>query len=256
MAEDQKQAMRDFYASEVLDRDSEAWLEAGGSSRVPEPRAAHYFIDRKVEAAVAMAGAPASARVLEVGCSFGHMSFLLADRFQQVTAVDLSPESIALARRRAERWQVRNVQFEVADAERLATFSDGAFDAAFSFSTLRFCADAAAAARELHRVVRPGGAVVVDFPNLRCPWYGPLKRALAIDPHIHDRLYTAAEGVALMRAAGFTHVRHRHLLFTSKRVSDGMLPLFRCADAVLERLPGVRGSSGIIMVRGERRAAG
>jgi hypothetical protein len=108
----------------------------------------------------------------------------------------------------------------------------------------------------LHRVVRPGGVVVADFPNLRCPWYGPLKRALAIDPHIHDRLYTAAEGVALMRAAGFTGVRHRHLLFTSKRISDGMLPLFRCADAVLERLPGVRGLSGIIAVRGERRAAG
>jgi len=57
---------------------------------VPEPPAAHYFIDRKVETALALARAPAGSRVLEVGCSFGHMTFLLTPRFREVTAIDLS----------------------------------------------------------------------------------------------------------------------------------------------------------------------
>lgn len=256
MSDDVKQVMREFYASEASERETREWLEAGGSSRVPESRAAHYFIDRKVDTALRLASAPTGSRVLEVGCSFGHMTFLLARRFSQVTAVDLSGESIELARRRAERWKVTNVRFEVADAEHLNDFPDGGFDAVFSFSTLRFCPDPAAALREYHRVLRPGGSIVADFPNRLCPWYGPIKRRLAIDPHVHDRLFTAAEAEQLVQAAGFSNVRHRHLLFTSKRVPDASLPAFRLLDAVLERVPGVRQFSGIVMVRGERRAAG
>jgi len=250
---DIKRDMETFYASEAHDRDSDAWIEEGGSARVPESRASHYFIDRKVETAVAMAGLARDSRILEVGCSFGQMSFLLAERFREVVAVDLSPESIDLAQRRAARYGVGNVRFEVADAERLEAFADESFDATFSFSTLRFCPDPARAAAALARVTRPGGMGVADFPNRDCPWYGPLKRMIRVEPHIHDRLFTAAEGRALLAAAGFDAVTSRHILFTTKRVPDGILPLFRIADRVLESLPGIRGWSGIVMAAGRRR---
>jgi SAM-dependent methyltransferase len=190
------------------------------------------------------------ARVLEVGCSFGHQTFLLAPRFAHVTAVDLSPESIALARRRAERWNVRNVRFDVADAEALTELPDAGFDLVLSFSTLRFCPSPARALREFRRVTRPGGRLVADFPNADCPWYGPLKRSLRITPHIHDRLFRVGEVSELLREAGWSDVRTRNILFTSKRVSDGWLPLFRWIDRVGERLPGVRGWSGIVMAAG------
>jgi hypothetical protein len=98
--------------------------------------------------------------------------------------------------------------------------------------------------------------VAVDFPNRLCPWYGPIKRRLAIDPHAHDRLFGAGEAESLVRAAGFERLRHRHILFTSKRVPDASLPAFRALDAALERVPGVRRFAGIVVVRGERRAAG
>jgi len=197
-----------------------------------------------------MAGVPADARLLEVGCSFGHQTFLLTRRFAHVTAVDLSPESIALARRRAARWNVTNARFEVADAEALSEFADASFDAVMSFSTLRFCPSPGRALREFRRVTRPGGRLVADFPNADCPWYGPVKRSLGIEPHIHDRLFRAGEVRELVRDAGWSDVRTRHILFTSKRVSDGLLPLFRCVDWVGERLPGVRGWSGIVMASG------
>lgn len=249
---DIKKDMKDFYADEASDRDTEAWLAEGGSARVPETPASHYFIDRKVEAAVAMAGLPRESRIIEVGSSFGHMSFLLAERFREVTAVDLSPESIGLARRRAERYGVTNVRFEVADAEHLEAFADGAFDGAFAFSTLRFCPDPLAAARELVRVTRPGGAVVADFPNSECPWYGPMKRMIRVTPHIHDRLFTSSEAADLMRRAGLPGVRVRHMLFTTKRIPTAALPLFRVLDRVLEPIPGVRRWSGILMSAGRR----
>lgn len=247
-----KQAMEAFYASEARDRATEAWLEEGGSARIPESPSSHYFIDRKVGEAVALAELPHEARVLEVGSSFGHMSFLLAERFREVVAVDLSPESIDLARRRAARYRVENVRFEVADAERLSAFEDGSFAGAFSFSTLRFCPDPNAALAELYRVVAPGGSAVVDVPNRDCPWYGPLKRIMGIEPHIHDRLFAAAEIRAMLEATGFRRVRSKHILFTTKRVPTGALPLFRAADRVLESLPGVRGWSGIVMAAGTK----
>jgi SAM-dependent methyltransferase len=251
-----KQDMRTFYASEAADRDSEAWLLSGGSARVPESRASQYFIDRKVATAVALTGLGRESRVLEVGCSWGHMTFLLAERFREVVAVDLSAESVELARRRAARYGVRNVRFEQADAESLERFGDGAFDGAFVFSTLRFCPHPERALAEVHRALRPGGAVAVDVPNRDCPWYGALKRVFGISPHIHDRLFTAAEIQSGLRQAGFAEVRSRYLLFTTKRVPDAALPAFRLLDATLERLPGIRRWSGIIMGAGRKPGPG
>lgn len=247
-----KRDMLDFYADEAGDRASEEWIERGGTARVPESPASHYFIDRKVAEAVALSGLPRDARVLEVGSSFGHMSFLLAERFREVVAVDLSPESIELARRRAERYGVRNVRFEVADAERLEAFADAGFDGTFCFSTLRFCPHPATAVAEMLRVTRPGGPVVADFPNRDCPWYGPLKRAIGVSPHIHDRLFSAEEARALMAEGGLRDVRVKHILFTTKRVPAPLLPLFRIGDRVLEAVPGVRRWSGILMASGRR----
>lgn len=251
-----KEAMKTFYAAEAGDRDDEAWLAAGGSARVPESKASHYFIDRKVNEALALAALDPGARVIEIGCSFGHMTFLLAERFREVVAVDLSPESIDLARRRAARYRVANVRFEVADAERLADFASESFDGAFAFSTLRFCPHPERAIAEMRRVVRTGGPVVLDVPNRNCPWYGPLKRALKIDPHVHDRLFVASEIRGLLAAAGLARVRSKHILFTTKRVPSGLLPLFRLGDFVLERIPGVRSASGIVMAAGIKGAGG
>ncbi len=249
-----KEAMRAFYASEAGDRDSEAWIDAGGSAQVPEPPAGRYFIGRKVETAVALAATPPRSRILEVGCSFGHMTFLLAPRFREVVAVDLSGESLALAARRARRYSVANVRFVQADAERLEMFRAGEFDAVFSFSTLRFCPHPEAALGEMLRVALPGAAVVVDVPNRNCPWYGPIKRAAGIRAHIHDRLYRRGEIEAMMLAAGFDDVRTRHILFTTKRLPTALLPISRIADRVLEPLPGIRSLSGIIVARGRKPA--
>jgi len=251
-AEQVKRDMRTFYAAEAADRDSETWLRAGGSARVPESKASHYFIDRKVAEAVALAGAGGDSRVLEIGCSWGHMTFLLAERFREVVAVDLSAESVELARRRAAFYGVRNVDFQQADAEQLERFDDDTFDCVFAFSTLRFCPDPGRTLAEAFRTLRPGGAAAVDVPNRSCPWYGPLKRLFGISRHIHDRLYTAGEIRRGLEQAGFVGVRSKHILFTTKRVPDAALPAFRVLDSLLEGLPGIRQWSGIIMAAGRK----
>lgn len=90
-------------------------------------------------------------KVLDYGCGTGvHLSWL-AERFQNVTGVDLSQASInkALANKPA------NVELVVGDCENLP-FANEAFDVVFdggTFSSLDF----EKALREIHRVLKPGG---------------------------------------------------------------------------------------------------
>ncbi len=245
-----KEAMRAFYASEASERAAEAWIAEGGSARVPESRSAHYFIDRKVEEALRLARLDRENRVLEIGCSFGHMTFLLAERFREVVAVDLSRESIELGRRRAQHYGIRNVRFQEADAEDLALFGPEEFGGVFAFSTLRFCPSPERALREMQRVLATGGRVVVDVPNKNCPWYGPLKHFMGIQPHIHDRLFAAAEIRRLLEEAGFSRVLSKHILFTTKRLPAAALPVFRTLDRALEATPAIRTLSGIVVAAG------
>jgi SAM-dependent methyltransferase len=70
--------------------------------------------------------------------------------------VDASADLLAIARRR-----LPGARFEAADLEHLP-FPDGAFDAAVAINTLFFANDMDRAARDLARVVRAGGRIVVS----------------------------------------------------------------------------------------------
>jgi len=240
------------YEGEAGELHNAEWLSAGGNARVPESKASHYFIDRKVTEALKLAGATASyeSRVLEIGCSFGHMTSLLAAKFKHVTAVDLSPNSIAVAAKRLEHYGITNVSFVVDDAERLANLPDGAFDVVFSFSTVRFCPNPQAALSSIRRKLRPGGVAIVDFPNRYSPWHGGVKRLLRIAPHIHDTLYSRRQAVQLFTDTGFKVEAVKQFLFTTKRLPAILLPLFKAVDMTFERLGPFRHLAGIIMVKG------
>jgi ubiquinone/menaquinone biosynthesis C-methylase UbiE len=240
------------YEGEASELDNAAWLSAGGSARVPESKASHYYIDRKVTEALKLAGASASheSRVLEIGCSFGHMTSLLAARFKHLTAVDLSTSSISVAEKRLKRYGITNVSFVVDDAESLAKLPDGAFDVVFSFSTVRFCPNPQAALNSIHKKLRRGGIAIVDFPNRYSPWHGGIKRLFGIDPHIHDTLYTRPKAVQLFTNAGFKVDGVKELLFTTKRLPAILLPLSKAVDFTFERLGPLRHLAGIIMVKG------
>jgi SAM-dependent methyltransferase len=96
-------------------------------------------------------------KVLDVAAGNGNASLAAARRFTKVTALDYVPELLARAaeRARAERLDVRFVE---GDAENLP-FNDGEFDAALSTYGIMFAPNQARAAKEIARVVRPGGKI-------------------------------------------------------------------------------------------------
>ena len=105
--------------------------------------------------AVDLAGVGAGSRALDVATGTGDLAIELASRGAFVTGVDFSPAMLDLARNKAP-----DVEFEEGDALALR-FADGEFDAATVGFGARNFADLDKGLRELARVTKPGGRVVV-----------------------------------------------------------------------------------------------
>jgi SAM-dependent methyltransferase len=99
----------------------------------------------------------AGERVLDVAAGNGNASLAAARRFAEVTSTDYVPSLLEQGARRAEADRLP-IQTRIADAERLP-FEDESFDVALSTYGVMFAPNQGQAARELLRVVRPGGRI-------------------------------------------------------------------------------------------------
>ena len=99
---------------------------------------------------------PAGAAVLELGCGNGKTLAALARRSWRVTAVDISPRAVSLAR---QHPGTSTASLAVADAERLP-FRNNVFDAVFLVHVTGHVPEEGrrAVASEVCRMLRPGGA--------------------------------------------------------------------------------------------------
>jgi SAM-dependent methyltransferase len=100
--------------------------------------------------------------VVDIGCGAGHTSrqAARAARAGSVLGIDVSASAIERARRLARVDQLRNVTFEVADAE-VFPFVPRRFDRAISRFGTMFFADPGAALANIQRALRPGGRLVM-----------------------------------------------------------------------------------------------
>jgi len=101
----------------------------------------------------------AGRRILDVGCGDGEFAVELARRGAIVTGIDASTAMIDAARSRA-RQQTADVAFQVAMAEQLP-FPAEQFDVVTAITILCFVDDATPVFREIARVLRPGGRLVI-----------------------------------------------------------------------------------------------
>jgi SAM-dependent methyltransferase len=116
------------------------------------------YSTRLAPAFATFAGVEAKQRVLDAGAGTGALSAELIRRDIDAAAAEPSPRFVAGLRSRYPSVEVRE-----APAEDMP-WPDGSFDAALAQLVMAFVADAPAAARELTRLVRPGGVVAV------CMW--------------------------------------------------------------------------------------
>jgi ubiquinone/menaquinone biosynthesis C-methylase UbiE len=118
-------------------------------------------------------------RVLDVACGTGVIARHAAEQVGPggtVTAIDLSPEMIEVARA-APAPAAPPIEWHVGDATSLP-FPDSAYDAVLCQMALMFMEDRAAAVAEMRRVLKPGGRVVVSTPGPIQPVFIALERAI------------------------------------------------------------------------------
>jgi enediyne biosynthesis protein CalE5 len=115
-----------------------------------------------VDSVVRRAALQSGQQVLDLGTGTGSVAIKAASLIMpggNVTAVDISPEMLDLARRRSASLGLNNIEFLEGRAEKVPA-PPGRFDAVLASLSLMYVIDRAAAAREIARVLRPGGGFV------------------------------------------------------------------------------------------------
>jgi len=106
--------------------------------------------------------APEGARVLDVGCGVGGPATHLAQRFGwHITGISISPVGIETAKQKAAESDVaERLDFRIGDAMDL-DFAADSFDVVWAMESSHLMPDKARLVSECHRVVKPGGTVVL-----------------------------------------------------------------------------------------------
>ena len=159
---------------------------------------------------IAQRTALAGRRVLDVGCGGGLLAEALARAGARVTAIDLAPAMIEVARLHAAESALA-VDYRLIAAEEVAAAEPAAFDVVTCMEMLEHVPDPAAMTATLARALRPGGALFVSTINRNLKSFllaiVGAEYLLGLIPrgtHEYERLIRPAELARWARAAGLT----------------------------------------------------
>ena len=143
-------------------------------------------------------------QVLDIGCGGGKTVARLLDRVPvgRVAGVDYSPLSVEKSRRLNQRAiEANRAEIHRGEVSHLP-FDGDTFDAVTAFETVYFWPDIVHDFREINRILRPGGMLLLCNEAVRregCPHTG-------LAELLHMRVYSAGELSLALTEAGFTKV--------------------------------------------------
>ncbi len=157
-----------------------------------------------------------SMKVLEYGAGTGILSFLLKDRFSEITLMDSSGEMIKVCLEKCEHYQAKHIFPLVFDLEHRDF--DGKFDLIYNQMVMHHVDDIVAMIRKFYNLLKPGGYLAIAdlFPE-DGSFHGPgAKVHLGFDPNVF------AKNLA---DAGFGNVQFE-TCFEVKRATGQTFPVF------------------------------
>ncbi len=216
----------------------------------PRSQWALKYRSRLQRALRALADLPEGAVVLEAGCSQANASLLAAERGLRAVGLDREWRALAYARRKHERGDLALL---CGQAEQLP-LADVTCAAVLALEILEHLPDPSAALREMWRVLRPGGRLIISTPNAdfaheRLPSYArrpPTQAAgQGADAEGHLFAFTLAELRELVRSAGLVVCAAGYegsMVMSDRLCLNRILPpatLLRLSR-LLNRCPGAR----------------
>ena len=215
----------------------------------------HMVLRRFYEVDVELADGP----VLDIGSAWGFNIMALGKLGRRVVGMDLVADQFPVGKRIA---RANDVAYNVMGADAAALpFGDGEFRNVTMVETFEhvFETDRAKVLGECHRVLEPGGRLVLSTPN-----HGSvierLKRIVVKVPALQRRLptmcypaddvdrsdyhpynyhqpWTPRQIASAVEAVGFRVRRGKFFLFAYKNAPNGVFPLVTAGESLLERLP-------------------
>ena len=167
-------------------------------------------------------------RILDVGCGTGLNASFLSKAGHSVTGIDLSHVAI-------EKYRAKGFEGIVCDVEAGQTpFADNSFDLVYVSEIIEHCADTSTLLRELQRLTKPGGRMLLSTPNSAFWPYrilGLLGQTPSEYQHPgHVRFFSKRSLAAAITEAGFNiktlAARHIYVVL-GRRIGAPLAPILK-----------------------------
>jgi SAM-dependent methyltransferase len=185
---------------------------------------------------------------LELGCGIGLFTAELAQTGAAITAIDISPDLLEIAK--TER-SASNVNYEVQNAY-ATNYAGSTFDTVVGSSVLHHL-ELEPALREMHRVLKLGGTIFFTEPNMLNPQIAVQKNV----PWIKRKLGDSPDETAffrwplrrLLERNGFREIRIEPFDFLHPALPARLTGPLQAINRVLEKTPVISEFAGSLYIR-------
>ena len=184
-----------------------------------------------------------SSRILEVGPGTARFTIPLARKNNRITLVDISDRMLEVARAKlVEERLEQSIEREICGSIYELPFPDEEFDFALSLNVFSHLERAEVAIGEIARVLKPGGELLINYPNLYS-YYWPyarriVNRSRAVSEDVYSmwwRTGTIEQGISASKLAVVARRGHVHVPKAMEKFR--VLGLVKVMDRVSRRAP-------------------
>lgn len=218
------QQMNDPGKSEALDGIASYFDEHGDMWKTPyeaaERRWWQYdWIGRREKCALEMIRDEPKGAAVDLGCGIGHALVQMKRMgFERVVGVDISEQMLADGRKLLARHNLtESIQLHRGDVQNLDMIESGSIDACTALGVIEYLDEDGPMLREIHRILRPGGAAVIQVRNNSCIQVRTLELIRSTTPSLREkivyRLHCPKEICASLTANGLSVEQERYVHF-------------------------------------------